>query len=149
MFDLNSLTRPKHFFAMPVARFQLTLGLLTLFFLGCGGTAQPKLVPVRGKVVGREGKSVGPVTVIFWPEDTKKNQGAGAVCQVDGSFYLECLPGNYKVTVSPVRPKGATEPPPPQGPHSAIPAPYQNELTTTLSVRVSETGGDEIVLNLK
>jgi hypothetical protein len=126
----------------------LAIIFLPIFFLGCG-KPQLKPVPVRGKVVGREGKSVGAVTVIFWPEDTRKNQGAGAVCEADGSFYLECLPGNYKVTVSPIRPKGATQPPPPQGPNSAIPATYQNALTTTLNVQIPETGKDDVVLNLK
>jgi len=134
---------------MPLTRFQATLILLAIFFLGCGGKAQLKSVPVNGKVVGHEGKSVGPIIVIFWPEDSKNNRMKSAVCEADGSFHLECPPGNYKVTVSPVRSKGATAPPSPQGPEAAIPARYQSELTTTLNVKVPETRADDIILNLK
>jgi len=145
----NSSNRPANFLAMSLAKLHLAWIFLTFFFLGCSGNPQPKAVPVHGKVMGRGGKSVGSITVIFWPDDTRKNQGAGALCEADGSFYLECLPGNYKVTISPVRPKGATEPPPPQGPNSVVPALYQNELTTTLRVRVPEAGTDDVFLNLK
>lgn len=134
---------------MPLARIHAAIILLTIFSLGCGGKVQPKPVPVRGKVVGIETKSLGKVTVIFWPEDTKTNRGGSAVCEADGSFYLQCLPGSYKVTISPIRPLGATAPPAPQTPESTIPTRYQNEMTTTLLVKVPETGRDDIVLNLK
>ena len=123
--------------------------LLALFLPGCGGDPRPKSVSVHGKVVGPSGKSVGPATVIFWPENSKNNHGASAVCEADGSFHLQCVPGNYKATVSPIRPKGATEPPSPQGSESTIPTRYQNELTTTLKVKVPDTGDDSVILSLK
>ncbi len=107
--------------------------LLALFLPGCDAT----------------GKSVGPATVIFWPQDSKNNHGASAVCEADGSFHLQCTPGNYKATVSPIRPKGATTSPSPQGPESTIPIQYQNQLTTTLTVKVPDIGADNFVLNLK
>jgi hypothetical protein len=134
---------------MPLTRLHVAIILAIIFFLGCGGKVQPKPVPVRGKLVGIETKSVGKVTVIFWPEDTKTNRGGGAVCEADGSFFLECLPGSYKVTISSIRPLGATAPPVPQTPESAIPVRYQNELTTTLTVHVPEKGKEDIVLSLK
>jgi hypothetical protein len=121
--------------------------LLTFLVAGCA--RQPKLAPVKGKVVDRAGKPIGAVTVIFWPEDSKSNRGAGAVCDADGSFFLECLPGNYKATISPIRPKGATTPPSPQGSESSIPTWYQNQLTTTLTVKVPEGGTDNIILQLQ
>jgi hypothetical protein len=122
---------------------------LALLLTGCGGDPRPKSVSVQGKVVGPSGKSIGPATVIFWPEDSRNNHGASAVCGADGSFHLQCIPGNYKATVSPIRPKGATSAPPPQGSESMIPTRYQNQLTTTLTVKVPDTGADSIVLNLK
>jgi hypothetical protein len=131
-------------FSWPRAAFVL----LAFFLTGCGGP-RPKSVPVHGKIVGPLGKSIGPAALIFWPEDSKNNRGASAVCDADGSFHLECLPGNYKATVSPIRPKGATAPPPPQTPDSTIPTRYQNELTTTLTVKVPDTGADSVILNLK
>jgi hypothetical protein len=123
--------------------------VVALFLPGCGSAPRPKSVSVYGKVVGPSGKSVGPATVTFWPEDSKNNQGAGAVCEADGSFHLQCIPGSYKATVSPIRPKGATTAPPPQGSESLIPTRYQNELTTTLTVKVPATGSDSVILNLK
>ena len=85
--------------------------LLLLFLTGCGANPRPKPVSVQGKVVRPSGKSIGPAIVIFWPEDSKNNNGAGAVCEADGSFKVQCIPGSYKVTVSPIRPKGATTAP--------------------------------------
>jgi hypothetical protein len=123
--------------------------LLVLFLPGCRSDSRPKSVSVQGKVVSPSGKSVGPATVIFWPEDSKNNHGASAVCEADGSFHFQCIPGNYKATVSPIRPKGATTAPSPQGSESTIPTRYQNELTTTLTVKVPDTGADNVILNLK
>jgi hypothetical protein len=104
---------------------------------------------VQGKVVGPKGKSVGPAVIMLWPENSKNNKAASAVCEADGSFSLQCLPGNYKLTVSPIRAKGATTAPLPHGSESAIPDFYQNELTTPLSLTVPETGVDGVTLNLK
>jgi hypothetical protein len=122
--------------------------IIVVLVAGCGRDLPIKSVTVRGKVVGRPGKSVGPAAVIFWPENSKKNPGGTAACETDGSFSLECLPGKYRVTVSPIRPKGATAPPPPQGSEARIPTKYQNALSTPLIVNVPETGADNIILNL-
>jgi hypothetical protein len=118
-----------------------------ILLAGCGAS-RPKAVWVHGKVIGPKGKSLGSAVIIFWPEDSKNNPAANAVCETDGSFSLQCLPGNYKATVTPVRPKAATAPPPPHGPESAIPDQYQNELKTPLTVKVPETGVDDVVLKL-
>jgi hypothetical protein len=134
---------------MPRFRIQAPLIFLTIFTSGCGGKMQPSPVPVQGRVLGRDGKSIGPVIVIFWPEDSKNNRMATGTCEPDGSFRLKCVPGKYKVTISPIRQKGATSPPSPNDYDSGIPARIQSELTTTLNVTVRETGNDPIILNLK
>jgi hypothetical protein len=124
------------------------LVLLAFFSLGCGSN-QPKPVPVHGMILGRNGQSIGPVIIIFWPHDSKNNRIASTTSEADGSFHLECPPGKYKVTVSPIRPKGATSPPSPQESGGTIPPRYQNEVTTTLNVTISESGEENIILNLK
>jgi hypothetical protein len=127
----------------------VTFILVLILLAGCGGNPRPKSVWVHGKVVGPKGKSVGPAVVILWAENSKNNPGASSVCNADGSFSLQCFPGNYKTTVSPIRPRGGTATPPPHGPESAIPDKYQNELTTTLTLKVPEMGADNIILTLK
>jgi len=135
-------------FVMHLSWTRTCFALAMVFILGCGSGRHPKSVWVHGKVVGRNGKSIGQAVLILWPENSKINSGAGALCEDDGTFTVQCLPGNYKVTVSLVRPKGATAPPPHQS-ESGIPDRYQNELTTTLTLKVPETGAENIVLNLK
>jgi hypothetical protein len=123
--------------------------LIAVIFTGCGRNPDPKLVQVHGKVVGPKDKPIGQVVLILWPENSKKNSGASAVCEADGSFSLQCFPGNYKATVNPIRPKGGTPTHQSDGSAFMIPALYQNELTTTLTLKVPETGADSIVLKLK
>lgn len=132
---------------LPSSPMIFILGLVLL--TGCGSGPRPKPVSVQGKVVGPKGKLVGPAVIMFWPENSKINKAASAVCEADGSFSLQCLPGNYKLTLSPVRPKGATAAPRSHGSDSAIPDFYQNQLTTPLTLNVPETGVDGITLNLK
>src|SRR5262249_47881770 len=67
------------------------LGMVFLF--GCASERHPKSIWVHGKVVGRNGKSVGHAVLILWPENSKINSGAGAVCEDDGTFTVQCLPG--------------------------------------------------------
>jgi len=128
-------------------RVPFVLGMV--FIVGCGGNRGPKAVTVKGKVVGPTDKSVGPAVVILWPVNSTHNSGGNAVCDSDGSFSLQCLPGSYKATVTPIRPKGDTTAPRPHGPDSAIPSQFQNELTTTLTVIVPEEGADNVTLSLK
>jgi hypothetical protein len=126
-----------------------SFALVVILLSGCGRNPDPKLVQVHGKVVGPKDKLIGPAVIILWPENSKKNSGASAVCEADGSFSLQCFPGNYKATVSPIRPKGGTPTHQSAGSAFVISALYQNELTTPFTLKVPETGADDIVLKLK
>jgi len=126
-----------------------SFALVVILLAGCSHNPDPKPVQVYGKVTGPKDKPIGLAVIIFWPENSKKNSGASAVCEADGSFSLQCFPGNYKATVSPIRAKGGTPTHQSDGSAFMIPALYQNELTTPFTLKVPDTGADNIVLKLK
>jgi hypothetical protein len=120
---------------------------LTLSQFGCGKSAAPKVVTVRGKVICAQVKTLEGATVRFWPQDAKITLTPSAKCQPDGTFTMDCPAGNYKVTVA-ARPAVNAGVPPPQGQGAAIPMRYQDSIQTPLQVTVVEGDAEEKVLKL-
>jgi hypothetical protein len=85
----------------------LPTALVVLGLAGCG--RGPKLVPVRGRVLYRDGRPVSAASVCFIPDAAKGNTGtlATGMLALDGTFTLRTHPygdgavvGPYRVTVS-------------------------------------------------
>jgi hypothetical protein len=94
--------------------------------------------------------------VTFWPADSRR-RNASALCDVAGKFSLECLTGQYKITVTPSLQNaqapgvengasGATRPLPDQSP--VIPGRYSATSTTPLFLTVLEGGESNLELTL-
>jgi hypothetical protein len=122
--------------------------LVALCLPGCGQKA-PQQVPVKGKVIFADRKSLDGATIRFWPQDAKISQSPSASCSGDGTFSLDCPPGSYKVTVTPRPPVGKAAAPPPQAAAAGIPSKYRDSIQTPLRVTVTEEDAEEKVLKLQ
>ncbi len=86
--------------------YPVLLILATLALPGCGlDTPAPKLVPVRGRVVFKDGRPLPGATVDFHPDKMREGGNARGTTAEDGTFTLEtyphgpgAMPGHYKVT---------------------------------------------------
>jgi hypothetical protein len=71
---------------------------------GCGPKAEPTAAPVD--ITGRltaGGKPFGNVILTLHPQDAAaKGQRPTVLVKADGTFATSCVPGAYKVTLSPV-----------------------------------------------
>jgi hypothetical protein len=114
---------------------------------GCGtkGDLAGGQVPVRGKVVGRDGKGVGPVALRFYPTQPGLVNGT-AETGPDGAFTAKTtpiveglVPGSYKVTVSSLPTKGSAP--------VQVPAKYGDASSTDLVVQVAS--GQDVTVELK
>jgi hypothetical protein len=126
---------------------------------GCAGKPPPPAkVHVEGRVV-RQGRPVAFVMVTFHPQDPGEGQGYQGAAGKDGAFSLECPPGSYTVTLSPL-PVGrgnAADPgaggvvgsPESRGPEG-IPRAHRSPSTTPLPLMKIPAGGKkDVVLDVR
>lgn len=125
-------------------------GLLAL--LGCGGSNQPNLKPVTGKVIWK-GKALAGAGVQFIPNGSTGGGGGSGKTDANGQYTITyvrgqpgLLPGSYKVVVSKrVMPDGSEPPadvPPIESPaREVLPARYSDPHQTQLTRTVPESGG--------
>ena len=121
--------------------------VLTALAAGCGtkGDLSGGQVPVKGKVVNKDGKGVGPISLRFYPTEAGQ-VNAAAESAADGTFTVKTsatvdglIPGKYKVTATAI-PKPGAQP-------VAIPAKYKEDSTTDLVVEVAP--GKDLLIELK
>jgi hypothetical protein len=122
-------------------------------------------VDISGKVTTAQGKAVGNVMLTLHPQDADaKGQRPMVQVQADGTFAASCVPGVYRVTLTPLPnaphgegPGAGTAPPPPAGgtnpgmPGGAqfvggIPAAYTNAASTPWQITVKQGANDEFKL---
>lgn len=124
---------------------------LALFALvGCGSPPAKPLSPVE--ITGRlsvEGKPFGNVMLTLHPQDADaQGQRPTALVKADGTFAVSCLPGKYKVTLSPL-PHGPGDAGPGTGTTpgataaAGIPATYSMATSTPWAIVVGDTPGQE------
>ncbi len=165
-----------HRFAIPVCRYSL-VACYVLFVVGCGGSDQPELVPVSGKVT-LEGVPVSGASVLFQP-DAGGRPGTG-VTDENGIYHISSygqpkdgtVAGVHKVAVIKIGGEGASalaqaapnqaDPnalsemaaPDPNAKAAApkidylVPQRYGDANTSGLKLTVPDGGGDDINLEL-
>lgn len=115
---------------------------------GCGskGDLAGGQVPVKGRVVNKDGKAVGPVALRFYPTEAGLVNGA-AEADADGAFSVKStptvdglVPGKYKVTVVGLPARRGAAP-------VAVPAKYGDDSSTDLVVTVA--AGEVLTIALK
>jgi hypothetical protein len=141
--------------------------LVLLPLVGCGpppaATRPP--VDIGGKMTTAQGKGVGNVMLTLHPQDADaKGQQPMALVKADGTFATRCIPGTYKVTLTPLpnapgdgSPGAGTAPPPAGGTGSGmpggnqtvggIPAAYTNAASTPWQITVKDGANDEFKLS--
>ena len=110
---------------------------ITLQLAGCGGSSAPPAATVSG-LVTLAGKPLAAGTLLFM---TDEGQAASAVLGADGAYTLHCLPGRYKVAVTPPAPldplaSPAGSPPAATPSQPAIPKRYQDFGSSGVSLEV-------------
>ncbi|TWT32817.1 hypothetical protein [Blastopirellula retiformator] len=116
------------------------LSALAIFLIGCGKPA-PNIV--SGSVT-MNGTPVEQGEIMFLPTDGKGVVAAGPI--VNGSFSMECQPGDKSVKITATKEQGIA----PDGlPNyvSYIPAKYNTQ--TTLNAKVADGNNDEFNFDLK
>lgn len=140
--------------------------LLFLPAVGCGPPQAATKAPVdiAGRVATAQGKAVGNVMLTLHPQDADaKGQQPMVLVKADGTFAVSCIPGSYKVTLTPLPnaphgegPGGGTAPPPAGGTNpnmpgnqtvGGIPAAYTNSASTPWQITVKDSGNDEFKLS--
>jgi hypothetical protein len=126
-----------------------------LALAGCGHHEEaPAPVPVEGKLTTPAGKPVAHVILTFFPRDeANRGQRFQATADKDGRFSTRCLPGRYKVALTPVPtqhgqadPTGGGVAPPPGAGSPAVPANYRSEPQTPLEADIPAGGKQDLVL---
>jgi hypothetical protein len=140
----------------------LPAGLVLAVLTGCGSAGpapvvKQKTVPVSG-VLTYKGKPVPNASVVFQSLDGKVS--SWGTTDAAGTFTLSTYatqdgapPGKYKVTVSAGAPKevepGVLPDEPPGGFKSPVPGKYSNPATTDVVMDVSESGKNQLTIDLK
>lgn len=131
------------------------LVMLTLFAaVGCGPKQAPPAGPVD--ITGRltaGGKPFGNVMLTLHPQDAAaQGQQPVALVKADGTFATRCLPGSYKVTLSPLPrapgdggPGAAGKPDETVG---GVPSAYTTAANTPWAITVKESGNEEFRHNV-
>jgi hypothetical protein len=128
-------------------RLALLAALLPL--VGCGPKQAPTAVPVD--VSGRltaGGKPFGNVMLTLHPQDAaSQGQQPVALVKADGTFAARCLPGNYKVTLTPL-PRAPGDGGPgdtgrPDETAGGVPTAYTTAANTPWAITVKEAGNEE------
>ena len=125
---------------------------------GCGKPGPPDPVEVAGRVEYGAGRPVTTAVVTFHPAGESNKRGAllSAVVK-EGRFSGKCLPGPYKVTITPlaggtVNPAGGSSPSggttPGKG-GGSIPEHFRSVTSTPWSVDVPPGGKKDIRLTLR
>ena len=141
------------------ARVAMT-NLLFLAMPGCGKPKAPAPVHVKGQIIVGTKPAVG-IVITFYAQGPlqKLVQPAMALSDIDGKFKLECPPGEYKVTASPINAMtGATAPgltgPIPAAPATGVQASnklndvFMRPNTTPLNVKVFDNGREDLMLTV-
>lgn len=126
---------------------------------GCGKPKPPEPVTVEGKVVGIDGKPLTGLVLTFHPQEdvNKASRPSAHLGQKDGSFRLDCIPGRYKATLTPVPRQFGAEPGSGPGPGpiglpklpEGLPRKYLSATDSDLTVDVPAEGARNLVLQLK
>jgi hypothetical protein len=82
----------------PEAAARLALAASLLLPLASAGCRDATAVKVQGNVT-LDGKPLAGATITFLPLDEKEGRAAGGRSEPEGSFRLEVMPGQYRVTV--------------------------------------------------
>ena len=133
--------------------------LLTLALLAAVGCAPKATVPAAVDITGRlsaAGKPFGNVVLTFHPQDAAaQGQQPTTMAKANGTFAVRCLPGTYKVTITPL-PRAAGDGGPaaasgPGGPRDVPPgvlAAYATAANTPWTIRVNEGSNPEFTHTL-
>jgi len=123
----------------------------------CGCSAGPTAALPKERVEGRvlaQGQPVPFVLVTFYSHDPADATRYGGPANKDGAFRVECPPGNYKVTITPL-PLGVAGNPGAGALAGAdgkgakdLPAACRSRTTTPLAVDVPAGGKKDVTLNL-
>lgn len=112
----------------------MSLGVVALGLLGCGGPDRPALVPVSGQVL-IDGKPVEHGTIQVIPKDARAARGT---LGPGGTFQLEtyeandgCVPGTHQVIVMATEPQTG-------GQKWHAPQKYKDAATSGLTVEIKE-----------
>jgi hypothetical protein len=135
------------------------LAFLALAGLLCGCTRNPPRAPppvaVKGKILNQKKEPLALALVSFWPQQrtdptTPEHYDGGT--EKDGTFSLNCPPGEYKVTVTRL-PTSATSGGLTATPGGSllkdVPPQYAEARDTPWTVNVPEGGTDSVLLTVK
>jgi hypothetical protein len=135
-----------------------TILALTAACALCACSAKPTPALPKETVEGQvqaQGRPVPFVLVAFYPQDPGDANRYDGAADKDGSFSVQCPPGSYKVTITPL-PVGVGGNPGAgalAGAHAKglkeIPAPCRNRTDTPLKVDVPEGGKKGVTLRLQ
>src|SRR5262249_7535875 len=115
-------------------------------------------VEVAGRVESSSGKPIDNAVVTFHPADESNKRGNLLSAPVQkGQFSGRCLPGRYKVTLTPLaggtaNPAGGASPSAGTTPDkgvSTIPESYRSAATTPLEVTVPDEGKKDLQLKIQ
>jgi hypothetical protein len=127
---------------------------------GCGGKAGTKPpAAVKGRVLRNGEPLARSVVLTFYPleeESGIKGTASAVTAENDGSFSVECVPGTYKVTISPIptgrgNPAGGNKTPAPGAPkplEGEFSGGYLSANSTPLQAVVPEGGTENLELQI-
>ena len=137
---------------------RLAVFCLALLLAGSCKPRQPDPVEVAGRIEWRPARPVDGAVVTFHPADEVNKKGSLLSAPVQaGQFSGKCLPGRYKVTLTPLavgslNPAGGTNPGTGAAPDKGggtIPTRFRDATETPWDVTVPPEGKKDILLTVR